>query len=59
MKTKAAELSMRRADERGHAYYGWPKSNLTFSFADHYGPAHLGFRSAFNPAPVDLRPKVP
>jgi len=38
-------IKVRRADERGHANYGWLDTHYSFSFADYFDPKHMGFRS--------------
>ncbi len=38
-------IQLLKADDRGHANHGWLDTHYTFSFADYYDPARMGFRS--------------
>src|ERR1051326_4732449 len=38
-------MTLRRAEDRGQANYGWLDTHYTFSFANYYDPEHMGFRA--------------
>ena len=38
-------ITIRKAEERGHAHLDWLNTWYTFSFADYHDPDHMGFRA--------------
>lgn len=40
-----AMRKIRKAEDRGHADYGWLDTHYSFSFANYYDPEHMGYRA--------------
>ena len=38
-------INIRKAEDRGHANYGWLDTHYSFSFANYHDPKNMGFRS--------------
>jgi quercetin 2,3-dioxygenase len=38
-------INIRKAEDRGHANYGWLDTHYSFSFADYHDPKNMGFRN--------------
>jgi redox-sensitive bicupin YhaK (pirin superfamily) len=38
-------VDIRKAEDRGHANYGWLDTHYSFSFANYHDPKHMGFRT--------------
>jgi redox-sensitive bicupin YhaK (pirin superfamily) len=43
--TASPSITIRRAEDRGHANHGWLDARHSFSFADYYDPEHMGYRA--------------